>query len=77
MLVVEYADLQHSWMGPEVYDLGFPVCVVNQCRQGLMRIVEWADQGTNWSHRGIVEQEVFVQEGDFFVIADDSKLCTE
>lgn len=42
-------------------------------RQGLMRIVEWGDNGNPWNCRGLVEQEVFVQEGDFFVIADESK----
>ncbi|CDI80305.1 hypothetical protein EAH_00050500, partial [Eimeria acervulina] len=40
-------------------------------RQGLMRIVEWGDNGNPWNCRGLVEQEVFVQEGDFFVIADE------
>lgn len=40
-------------------------------KQGLMRVVEWADTGEPWSCRGLVEQEVFVQEGDFFVVADE------
>lgn len=40
-------------------------------RQGLLRVVEWADNGDGWSSRGLVEQEVAVQEGDLFVIADD------
>ena len=42
-------------------------------RQGLLRVVEWAESGKGWSSRGIVEQEVTVQEGDFFVIADESE----
>lgn len=39
-------------------------------KQALLRVVERAESG-GWSCRGIVEQEVAVQEGDFFVIADE------
>ncbi|KAL8434246.1 hypothetical protein Efla_002011 [Eimeria flavescens] len=40
-------------------------------RQALMRAVEWAEIGNGWSSRGLVQQELAVQEGDFFVVADD------
>ncbi|KAL8447909.1 hypothetical protein Emed_004204 [Eimeria media] len=41
-------------------------------RQALMRIVEWAEEtGDGCNSRGLVEQELPVQEGDFFIVADD------
>ncbi|OEH80427.1 hypothetical protein cyc_06385 [Cyclospora cayetanensis] len=40
-------------------------------RQALLRVIEWAENGNGWSSRGLVEQEVSVQEGDFFIMADD------
>ncbi|KAL8271254.1 hypothetical protein Esti_004820 [Eimeria stiedai] len=40
-------------------------------RQALMRVVEWAEAGDGWNSRGLVEQELAVQEGDFFIVADD------
>ncbi|KAL8453884.1 hypothetical protein Emag_001692 [Eimeria magna] len=43
-------------------------------RQALMRVVEWAETGDGWNSRGLVEQELAVQEGDFFIVADDRKV---
>ncbi|KAL8437173.1 hypothetical protein ACSSS7_001152 [Eimeria intestinalis] len=40
-------------------------------RQALMRVVEWAEAGDGRNSRGLVEQELAVQEGDFFLIADE------
>lgn len=40
-------------------------------RQALLRVVEWGDNDDGRSSRGLVEQEMAVQEGDMFVIADD------